>query len=103
MVQRLLFYGIHAETTGSSIRGQNQLIVLVGTNKAKSPLAITELAIAWAKVTLDTVVGKPVPVPTGDNSIRSRDTHIASITQDEVEIQSRIKSLWKNNCERRLR
>jgi hypothetical protein len=62
MVEGLLLDGIHAKAAGSPVGVEADLPAGTAAHKAQAALPLTELAIAGTNVTLDPVIGQPVPV-----------------------------------------
>ena len=62
MIEWFLFDRIDAEPCTTPIGRQNEAVALSLAYKTKCPLTVTELAVAWAEITLNFVVGNGVPV-----------------------------------------
>lgn len=62
MVQGLFLNRVDAEPGRAPVGGQNDLVILSGTHKTKSSLAVVELAVAWTEVALDATVLETVPI-----------------------------------------
>jgi len=65
VVERLLLDGINAEARGAAIGGEHNLIAVPGAYEAQTPLALVQLAQAWAQVALDASVLQQVPIAAG--------------------------------------
>ena len=66
MVERFFFDGIDAKAGGAAIGRQNDLVVLTHTDKAESPLAVMQAAIARTDVALDAAIVEFMPVSAGE-------------------------------------
>lgn len=62
MIQRFFFDRVNAESAGLAVSRQNDAVVLPFANKAEPLLAFVKLAGAGAKVALDAVVFKGMPI-----------------------------------------
>ena len=61
MVERFFFDGVDLKSGGRSVAESVELAVLVGTNVAETGLAVADMAVARAKVTVDSIVGFGFP------------------------------------------
>ena len=62
VVERFFFNGINAKATGAAIGGENDLILLSGSNETQTSLAFAELAKSWAEIALYATIFQGVPV-----------------------------------------
>jgi hypothetical protein len=62
VVQRLLLDRIHAESTGATVGGEHDRVVLAHPDKAHPALPLPQMAVAGAQVALDAPVVEFVPV-----------------------------------------
>ena len=71
MIQRLFLNRVHAETAGSPVRGQDDLILQTFAHEAQALLPLLELAEPRTEVALDAAVIQPVPVLGGKSVTRT--------------------------------
>ena len=69
MVQGFLFDGIYTETTGTSIRSENDLIFMTRADETETPLALLQTAESWTNVALDAAIINDMPVLGGNYTI----------------------------------
>ena len=62
MVERFLLNRINAESTGTTVGGQDDLVVLTGADKTDATLAFLQLAVPWARIALHPPIRQLVPV-----------------------------------------
>ena len=67
MIERFLFDGINAITTGAAISRQHNLVVMIAAHETQSALTLMQLAIARADITLHAPVVELVPVTGRDH------------------------------------
>jgi len=70
MVKRFLLDRINAEAAGTTVGGQNDLIVLIGTHETETMLAFVQLAEAGTEIALDPAILQPVPILGRNNCSR---------------------------------
>ena len=61
MIQRLLFDGINLQRGGGGVAKTVELAALVDANKAEAALALADVAVTRAKVTVDAAVRFGLP------------------------------------------
>jgi hypothetical protein len=62
MIQRLFLNRVHAETAGSPIRGQDDLILPAFAHETQALLPLLEFAEPGTEVALDTAIIQLVPI-----------------------------------------
>lgn len=69
MVQGFFLDRINAVATGTSIRGQNNLLTLIGAYKTQATLTFMQFTKAWTQIALYATVFQLVPVTGGYNRL----------------------------------
>jgi hypothetical protein len=62
MIQRFLFYWVHAKTAGSTIAEHANAIILATTNETKPTLTLSQLTEPGTQVALQATIVKSMPV-----------------------------------------
>jgi len=66
MIQWFLLNRIYAKTTGATVAGEDNLMVMVDANKTEPPLTFAQFAPAWTQITLYAAITEYMPIISGD-------------------------------------